>query len=356
MTEAPQGADVVEGRVGSTFVRLPVADPRWSSFVERQPQASAFHQPAWADVLASSYGFSPFVLARSRAGGELVAGMPIIEVHTMGKRQWVSLPFSDVCPPLGSPFEVDAMIAALPKEMERQHVGGVEIRSPVASAVAHRTVRGVTHGLALTADAEDLLPTFSRSQVQRNIARARREGVVVRRGEQRNDLLETFFELHLLTRRRQGLLVQPRRFFESLWQRMIEPGHGFVLVSVCDDRPAAAAVFLLGGRTVTYKYGASDPRLWSKRPNHLLFWESIRWSCEHRYEVFDFGRSDIDNKGLRAFKAGWGTNEAELAYSVFGAKPLRPPEALVGAIGPVIRHLPLWANRTLGMALYRLAG
>jgi CelD/BcsL family acetyltransferase involved in cellulose biosynthesis len=355
MTEAPQSAEVVEGRTGPAFVRLPVADPRWSGFVERQPEASAFHQPAWADVLAGSYGLSPFVLARSRAGGELVAGMPLVEVHTLGKRRWVSLPFSDVCPPLGSPFEVEAMIAALPKEMARQQVDGVEIRSSVSSAVAHRTVRGVTHALALTADPVDLLPTFSRSQVQRNIARARREGVVVRRGEQRDDLLETFFQLHLLTRRRQGLLVQPRRFFECLWQRMIEPGHGFVLVSVFDDRPAAAAVFLLGGRTVTYKYGASDPRLWPRRPNHLLFWESIRWSCEHRYEVFDFGRSDIDNQGLRAFKGGWGTNEAELVYSVFGTKPLRPPEALVEAIGPVIRLSPLWANRALGRALYRLA-
>jgi CelD/BcsL family acetyltransferase involved in cellulose biosynthesis len=338
------------------FVHLPITDPRWTDLVEHEPEGVAFHTPAWAEVLTESHGLTPFVLARIGAGGKLLAGMPVVEVHALGKRRWVSLPLSDVCPPLGDAHEVEAAIAALSEEMRVQGVDGVEIRSGISSPAAHRTVRGIRHVLELVPDADNLLPTFSRSQVRRNIARAQREGVVVRRADRRDDLLEIFLRLHELTRRRHGLFVQPRRFFECLWEQMIAPGHGFVLIAMVGESPAAAAVFLLGGRTVTYQYGASDPQFWSSRANHLLFWESIRWSSEHQYRLLDFGRSDVDNHGLRAFKSGWGTEESELVYSVLGTRPIRPPEALVGAIGPLIRHSPLWANRLFGRVLYRLSG
>ena len=160
----------------------------------------------------------------------------------------------------------------------------------------------------------------------------------MRRGERREDLCETFVSLHLRTRRRQGLPIQPRSFFERLWEEMIEPGHGFVQIAQVDEVPAAAAVFLHGGTTVTYKYGASAPEHLSRRPNHLVFWEAIRWACLNGYETLDFGRSDADNQGLRAFKSGWGTVETELAYSTLGGSSSAPfPDPDGGAR---VRHPP----------------
>jgi CelD/BcsL family acetyltransferase involved in cellulose biosynthesis len=331
-------------------------DPQWRAFVQSRSEATAFHEPAWADVLERSYGFESFALALVEADSNVVAGMPVVELRALTSKRWVSFPFSDACTPLGSADDVELLLDELTTEMTRKHVGGVEIRGNVPGTAVRRSSRGVVHTLALRKDPSELLKTFSRSQVRRNIARAARENVTVRWGERRDDLLETFLRLHLSTRKRHGLPAQPRAFFENLWDSMIEPGHGFVLVSRVDEIPAAAAVFLVGGKTITYKFGASEAELWHKRPNHPLFWEAIQWGCRNGYEILDFGRSDHENVGLRAFKDSWGTIETELLYSIVGTKPLRPPEALVSAIGPLIRHSPMWLNRILGRLLYRFAG
>ncbi len=341
-----------EPRGGDHLERLHVEDPRWTGFVSRSDEALAFHQPAWAKTLAAAYGFEPFGLALTSSDGSIVAGIPLVEIERHHVTRWLSLPFSDICPPLGEPSAVPKLVAAIRSEVSERRIAGAEIRSRVDCG-AQTSWRGVTHELQLCTDTEAVRSQFSRSQVQRSIVRSKREGVVVRRGERREDLLEVFFSLHLLTRRRQGLPAQPPGFFRHLWEQMIAPGHGFILISYIDEVPAAAAVFLLGSTTVTYKYGASDAAYWSRRPNHPLFWEAIRWSCEHDYRVFDFGRTDCHNEGLRSFKRGWGADERELRYSAFGKPPFRPPVLTKSILGPVIRHSPMPLHRALGWLLYR---
>ncbi len=83
-------------------------------------------------------------------------------------------------------------------------------------------------------------------------------------------------------------------------------------------RPVAAAVFLRGRDHLTYKYGASDRAALAMRPNNLLFPEVIRWACEAGCRELDFGRTDLDNDGLREFKRGWGADESPLHYTYAG--------------------------------------
>ena len=55
-----------------------------------------------------------------------------------------------------------------------------------------------------------------------------------------------------------------------------------------------------------YKFGASDHNAWPQRPNHALFWSAIRWACDNNLSLYDFGRANLDNEGLRTFKSNWG--------------------------------------------------
>jgi lipid II:glycine glycyltransferase (peptidoglycan interpeptide bridge formation enzyme) len=197
---------------------------------------------------------------------------------------------------------------------------------------------------------------FHRSQVQRNIRRAEREGLTIRQATCPPDLVDTFYQLHLRTRRRQGVPVQPRRFFRMLWENTISTGLGSVLIVEAVGRPIAAAVFLAWNGTVIYKFGASEASAWSLRPNHLLFWYAIRTACEQGYRRFDFGRTDAGQEGLRNFKLSWGAAEDPLVYQTLGAEA-RPAPATEGMaarmLGPVIRHGPLLLCRAVGETLYR---
>ncbi len=337
---------------------LEISDPRWADLVQACPEAFPFHQAAWGKLLAECYGYRAFLLGRNGAAGQLTAGIPVLEVrHPLGGRRWISLPFTDYCPPLAtSDQERNAFVADLDAARSRAGIAQLEVRAPIEGPGAYTQPSAVMHTLGLSPDPESVFRAFHRSQVQRNIQRAEREGVTVRRAESRSDLIETFYALHLQTRHRQGVPIQPRRYFDLLWRKILEPGLGFLLLAYADQAPAAGAVFLTGNQIVSYKYGASDPSFWGPRPNHAIFWSGIRWACEQGYRIFDFGRTDFENEGLREFKSGWGAVEEPLVYSYLGQPPGDlSPARLAHALGEVIRRSPPWVCRTLGELLYQYA-
>lgn len=344
-------------RAGAVSV-LELTDPRWSDFVAGHPGATPFHHPDWIRLVAGCYGFRAFALATSDEAGVIRAGLPIVEVRHVSGAKWVSLPYTDYCPPLvvAQPEE-ERLACALRLASAAAGIRKVEVRAPVAgaSAVSRTALR---HVLPLDGGPAAVHAGFHRSQVQRSIRRAQREGLTVRRAQCPADLAGTFYRLHLLTRRRQGVPVQPRRFFRLLWDDVISTSLGSVLIVEAAGRPVAAAVFLAWNQTVVYKFGASDARAWPLRPNHLLFWHAIRAACEDGYRWFDFGRTDVGQEGLRRFKLSWGTIEQPLDYSALGAEagpvPGRPGAA-VRLLGPVIRHAPLLLSRAVGEVFYRYA-
>jgi hypothetical protein len=326
-------------------IELELEDPRWGELVVSCPEAGPFHLPAWARLLSDTYRYRASALAVEDSAGKLTAGIPVLEVR--GRR--VTLPFTDACGPLALSAEG---LAELSRTLAWK--GGVDIRSAVPGAF-ERTV-AVQHLLALRPDAELVFSGFKKTQIKQSIAKAERESVMIRDRSSWSDLVETFYDLHVQTRRRQGVPVQPRRFFELLWERMIAPGHGFVLVAEHEREPIAAGVFLSWNGTVIYKFGASDESKLRLRPNHLLMWHAIRRACESGARTFDFGRSDLGNTGLRSFKSAWGAIEWPLVYSQFGGSAAYAGEGRAArALAPVIKRSPPWVCRGLGELLYKYA-
>jgi CelD/BcsL family acetyltransferase involved in cellulose biosynthesis len=341
-------------------VELEVSDLRWRAFVASHPNALAFHRPAWAEMIADCYGYRPFVLAVVDGEGRVNAGVPVIEVRSLRRRRWVSLPFSDTCPPLLTPSVGDDVFAsALAAARIAAGIEAFELRASVPlTPGAHPHGAAVIHTTSLSPDPNDVYARFHRSQVRRNIRRAEREAkLCIRRGANAHDLTRTFYGLHTQTRRRLGMPVQPRRFFEALWSHLLAPGDGSLLLAEADGCNAVAgAVFLTGTLTLTYKYGASDTRYWGMRPNHLLFWSALRGACEDRYEVFDWGRSDLADRGLREFKSGWGADEMSLVYTTLAPKAPESGSGRIMAAGRLaLRHAPPIACRLAGELLYRRA-
>ncbi len=195
---------------------------------------------------------------------------------------------------------------------------------------------------------------FAKSQVRRGIAKAKREGLTA---ERRTDVeaLELFYALHVRTRSRQGVPTQPKRFIRR-FAGLFEEDLGFVQLVRFGKLPVAAAVFLTFQQTVTYKYGASDFRYLRKRPNNLLFMQAIRWACENGFNSLDLGRTDLDNSGLRAFKASWGAVESDLAYTYLSAEAPRGTAPRNRLIGTIIQRSPSPMSRLIGEMLYKHFG
>lgn len=340
---------------GNKIELLELDDSRWVDFVHARSDASPFHHPAWAQLLAECYGYRASAVALVRFGDMIVCGIPAIEVKGFGrKRRWVALPYTDECPLLSTG---NADRSAFARAFVQHHDEPLEIRDEVPDDAARTRVVGVRHTLELAPDSSAVFRTFKRKQVQQPIVKAEKGGALtVRPADSWQTAVDTFYRLHVSTRRRLGTPVQPKRYFRLLWERLVEPGLAFILVAYAGERAAAAAVFLTWNQTVIYKYSASDPELWHTRPNNLVLWNAIRWGCENGYRLFDFGRTEADNEGLRTFKRGWGTTESDLVYSALGGTQVEPAGAgAMSFVRPVIQHMPDWFCRLVGELAYRYA-
>jgi len=213
------------------------------------------------------------------------------------------------------------------------------------------------HITRLDPESERVFRSFAKTRVQQPIRKAERDGVSVRMSDRWEDL-QLFYGLHLETRRRLGTPIQPLRFFRLLCARLISQGLGFVLLAYKDSQLLAGAVFLHWNETLTYKYSASDPAYWKLRPNNSILWHAIRWGCENGYQVFDWGKTELGNEGLREFKRGWGSEEQILHYSVLADRPPKVPSAGRARLllTPLIQRSPAWVCRAMGELLYRHFG
>jgi CelD/BcsL family acetyltransferase involved in cellulose biosynthesis len=339
------------------LVELEPEDDRWLRFIDEAPGVSPFHLPAWLRALSTTYGYKGLIAAKLDEAGDVVGGLPLLRVvRPLAGSVYVSLPFTDHVAPLAR-GEQEALALTVALDRWRRDLADirVEVRASLPSIESCQTAEaGVRHLLMLEPSAGDLRRL--KTSVARDVRAAERAGVGIRFSRSAQDL-STFYTLHLDTRRRLGVPVQPRRFLQAVWTHLIEPGLGFIAVAEGGGgEPLAAALFLVHKGIAVYKYGASDASRWHLKPNHLLFWRVIQWCCENGIELLDFGRSDLESQGLRRFKSSWGAQEVPLVYSTLGSPGgAASGRRLASAMNIVIRHSPRLVCRVVGELLYRYA-
>lgn len=333
---------------------LAVTDERWVSFFASNPQANIFHHPAWSQLLAECYGFRPFVSAIDDKNGEIIAGLPTMEVRSwLTGRRWVSLPFTDHCAPLyKNAAALDPLLDGLINLALERGIRKMELREEITCSPCLQLFSPyVLHTLPLDKDISKV-DLRIHPMHRRNARTALKRGVNIEIGWG-DEHMKAFYQLHTETRRHKGMPVQPWRFFDSLRQNIMEKNLGVVLLACYQKKIIAGMVMLAWGQTLTYKYGASRLDSLHLRPNDLLFQTAIQWGCEHGFKVLDFGRTDVENKGLRTFKSYWGADESPLTYSLMSDKPPPVSSGKIDVImQKIIRKAPLWVCRSAGELLY----
>src|ERR1035437_3723118 len=339
----------------------PMLDSRWDDLVASHPRASVFHQRGWLKALAMTYGYRPMVLTSTPAGEPLSDGIVFCEVKSwMTGSRLVSLPFADHSEPLlnetGDSFELTEWMRS---ECRQHNWKYVELRPlfwkmpsdcPLVASQSFWF-----HPLSLTPSIEQIFRGLHKNCIQRRIRRAEREQLSYEKGCT-EDLLNDFYRLLMITRRRHQLLPQPSIWFRNLLACM-SPNAEIRLVRK-DAIPIAAILTLRHHRTVVYKYGCSDESSHHLGAMPFLFWKLIEESKAAGAEQIDFGRTDLDNEGLIAFKDRFGTTRRRLTYLRYPGSEAE--KSAVASYLPAVRHLfsvlPDALSSRAGGLLYRHIG
>lgn len=327
----------------------------WLSYLTSHVKAKIYHHPAWLALMNQQYGFQCHILV-NRENNKIVAGIPFAIVPgLLGGKSIIAMPFSDDVEIL---HEQESKKLELGQELlafaKKENISQVCIRSHVSDTSYTPVEEAVVHHLDLTISEDDYIKVLKKSQAYRNVQKSLKEDLSVEISTSR-EAVEQFYALHCLTRRKLGTPVQPKQYFLRLHGTLISQNLGFICLVKAGTKPAAAGVFLGYNKILTYKYGASDPELLHLRPNNLMFWEAIKESRRRGFSVFDFGKTDFENTGLRTFKSNWGGHETTLSYA-FSPTPagggfLKKIKA--GIVAPVIRNSPPFVGRLIGQIAYK---
>jgi len=295
----------------------PILDSRWENFARSHPKASAFHQKGWLQALAATYGYRPIVVTSTPPGTALADGIAFCEVNSWitGSRL-VSLPFSDHCEPLmsagGDPLELTEWMRT---ERRKHKWGYIELRpflQKISSEACFVESQSFwCHTLDLSPALEEIFCSLHKDCVQRRIRRAEHEHLSYEKGCTEG-LLDDFYRLIVMTRRRHRLLPQPREWFHQILVFMKSDVE--IRLARREGVAIAGILTLRHGNTVVYKYGCSDAEFHHLAAMPFLMWKLIEESKMAGAEKIDLGRTDLDQRGLLEFKNRLGAICRRLTY------------------------------------------
>ncbi len=348
----------------------PLQDSRWNRLIELHPQSSIFHTTGWLEALHRTYGYRPVALSSSLDGPlENALVFCAIDSWITGRR-WVSLPFSDHCQPLTTQDgDGREFLSLLPRLLEREKLkyletrlvqdvelnGGTPPKSLLRSGITY-----CLHRLSLAPELNTIFRGCHKNSTQRKIRRAEREALGYEEGSSAG-LLDAFFGLQVLTRRRHGLPPQPKQWFRNILLCLGEAAK--IRVAYSGRKPIAAILTLTHKETVVYKYGCSDTAYHKSGAMHMLLWKTIEEAKRDGMHTLDLGRSHPASEGLIRFKSRWGSAFSVLSYSRF-TSALAPE----GTYEPsdrnwmealrleLFRRMPTVLSCALGKTLYRHIG
>jgi CelD/BcsL family acetyltransferase involved in cellulose biosynthesis len=339
----------------------PLVDTRWDDLVGRHPGASAFHHRGWLEALSRTYGYKPFVLTTTPEGEPLTNGLSVCRVSSwITGTRFVSLPFSDHCEPLlHDSGELPEFVNWLKTECDHQQGRYVELRPQSEAPSAECGLQPASsywfHELDIRPGLELLYGRLHNNSFRRKLLRAEREHLSYEVGNSQQ-IVDEFYRLLLTTRKRHQLLPQPRNWFKNLVACL---GEKVQIRLARKNGVAIAAMLTMQHRsTVVYKYGCSDERFHSLGGMPFLFWRLVEQGKAAGIEKIDFGRTDLNNEGLIAFKDRFGTSRRLLTYYRHPRTAIRGVTTLGNSqvVKQVFSLLPGAVSSAAGRVLYRHMG
>jgi len=161
---------------------------------------------------------------------------------------------------------------------------------------------------------EEALKQGLRRRFREYIASAPRRGLTVRPAASLEEGLRFRAALATIGQRR-GQPVRNRRYFERVWNELIRPGSGVLLLAEHEGRVVGGLLGARLGRGAHMLYAVVRDVAGNQRLHQapLLYWEFVRWAKQGGCDTVDWGgigthlppREDDPGFGLYQFKLGF---------------------------------------------------
>lgn len=327
---------------------------RWDEFVNASNDSSLFHLFSWRKIFEDNYGLKTFYLMAM--DNRVVKGvLPLVLLKSrITGTFFVSFPVSDnggICAE-----DKEAYKALLQESVDiarREKADYIEFRHKKDMEGLITRVSKVSMRLRLDSDPQKLWEVFQ-DKVRNQIRKAQKSGLEIKIGGIED--VDSFYRVFAINMRDLGIPVHSKRFFMDILKSFPEEAKIFSVFK--GNRPVAAGFTFSFKDRLEIPWAASIRRYNKFCPNHLLYWEMLRYACSNGYRYFNFGRSNKDSGAFR-FKDQWGAEHEQLYWQYYlingnrlpETNPQNPRYALAIKIW---RKTPVFITKIVGPRLMRI--
>jgi len=162
----------------------------------------------------------------------------------------------------------------------------------------------------------DLLMKSFKSNLRRKIRKAKKEGFYAKLGN--IDLLNDFYSVFVENMRDLGSPVHSKNIMNNTIKEF--PNNSkIVVVYSKDGTPVAASLNLFFKNVFSNPWVSAIKEYRRYYTNMLLYWTMMEYACSKGYDIFDFGRSTVD-EGTYKFKLQWGAKPYPLNWYYLSPK------------------------------------
>lgn len=154
-----------------------------------------------------------------------------------------------------------------------------------------------------------------------NIRLATKKGVAIREGKRED--LKDFHKIMEITGKRDDFMIRPLSYFEKMYDELAPEHFKLMMAYTSDGEPISGIIDIIYGNKIWYLYGASSNAHRNLMPNYLLQWDMIKYSIEHKKDMYDFrgvvGIVDESHPqyGLYRFKKGFNAEFTEFIGELY---------------------------------------
>jgi serine/alanine adding enzyme len=327
----------------------------WNQFVFNSPKSSIYHLKNWQDIIEKSYKNKTYYLM-AREGNQIIDILPMVFIRNiLTGNSLTSLPYVNYggfCS--DNPLAHEMLMQEAAEIAHTLDAKYVEIRETqeLPGFPYPSKQEKVTLQIALPSNADTLWKQLD-PKVRNQVRKATRASISFKLGGL--DYLDLFYPVFLRNMRDLGSPGHSYAFFKEIF--LTFPEQTKIACLFLGDKVIGGAILLSYKDRMEVPWASSLRKYFHYCPNNLLYWEILKYTCEQKIPIFDFGRSTM-NSGPYKFKMQWGAQPKQLFwyYYLNGDKAVpqsskkmlfisniwkQLPCILTGNLGPVLRkHLP----------------
>lgn len=333
----------------------------WNNFVLNHKYGSIYHTSYWFDVLSKTYNVKPIII--SNFNREIYSGIPFIlhQNPIRGKRLFGVTSAHFANPLVDDQNDFNDLLVFIKNFITKENINYAQLRLTGNFNLSVNEESFVdsnyfTYRLDIKLPYEEIRKKFHKNCILRPLQKAESGNLKVIKSSE-TKALKDFYRNYEIMRKKNGLLPQPFSFFSNLINKLESNQFIDVFHVLYNDKVISSMINIKYKNTYTYEYGSSELTARQLHPSHLLINHSIKTAINNGYEIFDFGRTDIDNAGLNDFKKRWGGYKLDLKYYYIYNKPHKnlSNSRLQRLAGYIIHQLPFKIYDVFGPTLYKRA-